>query len=212
MATVNESALKFLNALYEKTGGDQCSIVNSKEIADRLGFDAAKTRTVVSYLVGKRLIVDRQIMDAYPVVDITSHGIDEIERARAHPRNSTTYFPPAINIINVEVMHGGAIQQGTHNSTQNAHIAISPIDLAKLAAELQALREALIASAKSPEHYSAIGAVASAETAAAAGDAGGVGTALKSLGDKMRGWIVDVGKGIGTKLAVEVILKAVNSG
>lgn len=209
MATVSENALKFLNALYEETGGDQYSVVDSKEISGKISLTAAETRAAVAYLHGKGLLIDRRIMGAYPIVDITSYGIDEIERARANPTRQTNFFPPAVSIINVGVMHGSSIQQGTVNSTQNAQISISAADLPKLASELKTLREALVADAKTAEQYTAIGAIASAETAAASGDTHGVGAALKGIGAKMSGWIVEAGKRIGAGLAVKVILDTI---
>jgi hypothetical protein len=68
------------------------------------------------------------------------------------------------------------------NSIDNSANTISKqsLDFATLAAELAKLRKALLERAQSPEHYTAIGAIASAETKS--GDASKVKRALSALG------------------------------
>jgi hypothetical protein len=56
------------------------------------------------------------------------------------------------------------------------------INSTELAAELAKLRKVLLVRAQSPEHYTAIGAIASAETETKSGNTSNVKRALSALG------------------------------
>jgi hypothetical protein len=61
-----------------------------------------------------------------------------ITRARAEPEQATKYFPPVINILNIQTMTGSQIQQGTSGSTQTG--TFSPQDFKALAAFVEELK------------------------------------------------------------------------
>jgi hypothetical protein len=75
------------------------------------------------------------------------------------------------------------------------------IDLPTLAKDLAILRAELLKEAKEPEHYTAIGAVASAETAAQKGDGPKALEYLKAAGT----WTFDVATKVGVSVAAEAL-------
>ena len=99
----------------------------------------------------------------------------------------------------------GAVGPGSQaqhmNFNQIWNEAGSTLPLPSLAEELSKLREALLQSAKEPEQYSAIGAIASAETEAKKGDGP---KALKYL-SKAGKWTLDIAAKIGTTVAAAAI-------
>jgi hypothetical protein len=88
------------------------------------------------------------------------------------------------------------------HSTDNSSNAVvhHTYDLNQLTNELVQLRTALVDRAQTTEHYVAIGAVASAEAAAKAGEQSKVDQALSSLGAAGR-WVFDTAKEIGVQVA-----------
>jgi hypothetical protein len=77
-------------------------------------------------------------------------------------------------------------------------------DAARLAQELSTLREQLLGKASSPEHYAAIGAIASAEMATTEGKTGEASKAPAALGTGAK-WALGVAKDIGVPLAIQAI-------
>lgn len=106
-----------------------------------------------------------------------------------------------------------------HVTGENSRVNIDSIDnsmntvskitqnMDGLASEFAQLREAMLPKANSPEHYAAIGAVASAEIAAKSGDPSKVKQALSGLGAASK-WVVDVAKDIGVQIASETLKKS----
>jgi hypothetical protein len=92
------------------------------------------------------------------------------------------------------------------NSIDNSANTISnqSYDFTALAAELATLRQALLKRAQSPEHYTAIGAIASAETETKSGDVSKVKRALSALGTAGL-WALETSKEIGVSLAAELL-------
>lgn len=82
----------------------------------------------------------------------------------------------------------------------------STSDMPKLAAELQKLRSALLPLARDPEHYAAIGAIASAELSAKECQPSKVSLALSTLGSSAK-WVLGAARDIGAHLA-EAIIKS----
>ena len=94
-------------------------------------------------------------------------------------------------------------------STDNSINAVNtvknePCDFTALADELVRLRTALLEKAQSPEHYIAIGAVASAEKETESGDVSKVNRALSALGGAGR-WVLTTAKEIGVPLVIELL-------
>jgi hypothetical protein len=97
------------------------------------------------------------------------------------------------------------------NSIDNSTNTISNqlLDLTALATELAALRKALLDRAQSPEHYTAIGAIAAAETETKSGDASKVKRALSALGTAGL-WALETSKEIGVSLAAELLKEQIS--
>lgn len=98
------------------------------------------------------------------------------------------------------------------NSTDNSTniFGVDPSNISKLSEELSSLRNALIPLANQPEHYVAIGGIASAEIAAKEGKASNVNQALSALGSGAK-WVLDVAKSIGVPVATEALKSYVKS-
>lgn len=108
-----EDRFKFLHKLYEVSSGRTGLPINGEVIGSELGFDRTYSIDIYHYLNDEMLT---EPMGAGLRLSLTHHGLTTVEDALEMPNKATTYFPP-VNIININEMHGGAIQQGTHNST-----------------------------------------------------------------------------------------------
>lgn len=113
---------KFLNHLYKLTGGDEMKSYQQSEIGQDLGFDEQLTDLIGQYLKNEGLI---EYHAFGPMIGITHYGVNEIEDAISNPDQSSQYFPPVVNIINISHMEGSQIQQGTTQSTQTQSIDIN---------------------------------------------------------------------------------------
>jgi len=96
---------KYLNLLYEKSGGDKLNDQNMFGVGTELGFSEAETMAITQYLNGENLIEHTTIGGG---IAITHYGVKEVEGALSHPEESTHYFPP-VNIINIHHMEGSQI-------------------------------------------------------------------------------------------------------
>ena len=107
---------RFLKLLYEKTGADEHNWMSMWDIGQQLGFDKDETSRVTQYLAGEQLVKHWAIGGT---IGITHWGIIEMESALTNPNQPTTYFPPAVNIIQVHGdVVGSQIQQATQASQQ----------------------------------------------------------------------------------------------
>jgi hypothetical protein len=97
-----------------------------------------------------------------------------------------------------------------HDMTlQSASISLpADMNLAELAADLQALRNVMQGSAASPDEYLALAEVSLAEQAAANDDKTGVVAHLAKAGK----WALDTASEIGAKVLAEVITHAIGAG
>jgi hypothetical protein len=133
------------------------------------------------------------------------------EKEKAH---SMTFHVDAENFtIGVAGGTGGQanIASGDHAyvNIKSVDNSINPItyrsdEMPMLADELSKLRSALLLQARDPEHYAAIGALASAEIAAKEGKASSIANALSALGTGAR-WALGVAKDIGVPLATAAL-------
>jgi hypothetical protein len=99
-----------------------------------------------------------------------SNGIGPIPAnyaVKVHRSDAPT-APPQTVIANFHGANSRMNVNSTDNSSNN--VIYQTHDLNQLADELSRLREALLARAQSPEHYAAIGAIASAELEAKSGE------------------------------------------
>ena len=112
---------KFLNHLYELTGGNEMKQYKESEIGQELGFDKNLTDLIGQYLKNEGLI---EYHTFGPMIGITHYGVTEVEDALTNPDQPTQYFPPVVNIINVQHMEGSQIQQGTVSSSQRGTFTV----------------------------------------------------------------------------------------
>lgn len=99
MASIEEKRkqrFQFLHLVYERTNGNASTDVNKNDIGKELGWDTETTTSVTRYLKGEGLIKQFTIGGA---IYLTHEGVKEVELALEKPTESTTYFPPTINII-----------------------------------------------------------------------------------------------------------------
>lgn len=129
---------RYLNHLYGKTGGQRLKFLDMFDVGGDIGITRDETQAVVDYLVGEHLAEHRGIGG---IIGITHSGIVEVERALTEPESPTTYFPPVINVLNIQSVVGSQIQQGTHGSTQTQAITMNDAEAIK--ALLNALKERL---------------------------------------------------------------------
>jgi len=105
-----------LEKIYELSGGNTSKMVSIPQLEQETQIFHGEMSGALDYLAQKWLIDFRGGDVAY----ITSTGVDQIERARAHPERATDIFPPNVTYnINIHGDNRGPIQQGTHGSTQN---------------------------------------------------------------------------------------------
>jgi hypothetical protein len=129
---------RYLNLLYEKTGGDRTKFLDMWDLGGQLALDPVDTKTLVDYLFGENLA---EMIGLGGVISITHRGIVEVEGARTEPNASTRYFPPVINILNIESVVGSQIQQGTHGSVQTQTVTTN--EVAAIRVLLDGLKEKL---------------------------------------------------------------------
>jgi hypothetical protein len=133
-----EKRLRFMERLYDATGGSQLASVDPYELGDELGLSREETDRVIEYLQGEQLLAHAGLGR----VGITHLGVLEVERALSNPKQETEHFPPAINVIHVGQMHGSQIQQGTIHSKQRGQF-LSEADREPLRELLETLRAVL---------------------------------------------------------------------
>ncbi len=122
--------LKFMNALYEETDGDEEHMADPDKLATEMGLKVAEPFVfeedadlreyvkAVQFLEGEGLI-RRLIDEIISPVYITHKGVVEVERAQENPDQPTKYFPPAATVIYVgRDMIASPIQQAGAGSTQ----------------------------------------------------------------------------------------------
>lgn len=115
---IKQDRFSFLNKVYEECGGRQNYMINGWDIGKALYFDKEYSTDIYYYLKSEGLV---EPMGAGINLGITHYGVMEVERALSEPDKPTTHFLPfnQYNSINIEVMHGGIIQQATLDSTIN---------------------------------------------------------------------------------------------
>jgi len=130
---------------------------------------------------------------------IPSHYQAKFRRADAPSSRAST---PAIHVTGDHArIHVGSTDQST-NSIQYLGAAG---ESGELVAELRALRLELLARAgDAPENYSAIGAIATAESAASESDEAKAGGGLRTLG-KAAEWVLATAKDLGLPIATAYI-------
>ena len=132
---------RFLNALYGKTDGDEHAQVQMFDLGKELGLSTNVTERAVQYLVGEDLM-EHAAMGGY--VAITHYGVVQVEEALDAPSQSTQYFPPVINILNVEQMTGSHVQQAGEGARFSVSIATTDLaELRSLVADLHRVAKEL---------------------------------------------------------------------
>lgn len=129
------------------------------------------------------------------------HGIPAHYQARYRREGQKPAGSPGYNIH----VSGPNARVNIHSvdQSQNA-VRIDQQDLGELAGELEKLRTVLLQQASTAEHYSAIGNIAAAETAAKEGDKSKVEQALAALGNAGK-WVAGVAKDVGVPIAIAAL-------
>lgn len=120
-----KNRLKFLNALYEVTGGNEITGISAFDLGAELGFDRNTTMEVVDFLVREGLLKYFD-MGRKMNICITHPGVHQIEDAKSKPNRPTRFFPP-INILIAGKVENSQIQQGSPGATQIKDIAINEL-------------------------------------------------------------------------------------
>jgi hypothetical protein len=114
VAKLKEMRFRYLNRLYEVTGGDQMARADMHKIAKELGLSDQEKNLVTQYLSGEGLLEHATIGGG---IAITHYGVREIEAAHSEPESPTHYFPP-VNLISVHTMSNSQITQASPGSEQ----------------------------------------------------------------------------------------------
>jgi len=176
LAETQRKRFEFLNYVYTESEGAHDRFLSLSDVARALDMDYKEANRIAQYLVGENLIKVTWVMGdgRNSAVSITHWGVTQVETALGEPAKSTQYFPPAVNIINIQQMYGSQIQQGAQESTQTGTFSPSSMqdmidvigqvkdELAKISlseekrAEAEAEIQTLEAQAKSPHPKRAI--------------------------------------------------------
>jgi hypothetical protein len=110
-----EHRLRLLHALYEETEGDEHAFVKLWDLGREVGLSEDETTLAYQYLRGEGLLEARAMGG---VVSITHWGVKQVEAALESPSEQTQYFPPAINVIQIERAINSPIQQASAGASQ----------------------------------------------------------------------------------------------
>ena len=113
---IKEKRLLFLHSVYNLSNADENTDIQSYQLGQNLGFSDDFTSKVIRYLDKEGLIGFKE--DSGCVIGISHKGIIEVERALSKPEESTEYFPPAINIIQIGEMKDSQIIQSSPDALQ----------------------------------------------------------------------------------------------
>jgi hypothetical protein len=128
------SRIRFLAALYEKTGGSQLPLVNMYELGNELALGREVAEEIGHYLSCERLVD----LDIGGGMRLTHEGIVHVERASAESDRGTASPSVVNNIVNVRTMTGSSIQQsGSHSSLTATLDASEVIELRQFLGQLQ---------------------------------------------------------------------------
>lgn len=136
---------RLLNALYEKTGGNELARVAMHDLGAELGFSREQVELIVQYLVGEHLVKYATMGS----IAITHYGVTQVEHALSSPDEPTEYFPPVINILNVGSITDSQVQQAGHSSSLVA--TVSPTDAEELRKLVAIFREQLTQLGEQPQ-------------------------------------------------------------
>ena len=123
-----KNRFRFLHHLYKISDGNEMSFQKQYEIGENLNFCKEEVDSITRYLKEEGLI--KYIADP-DLIAITHYGVINVEEALTEPNKSTHYFPPAVNFIQIQNMHGSQIQQGTINSSQTMVTSVENINTLK---------------------------------------------------------------------------------
>jgi hypothetical protein len=174
---------------------DGVVIVPSKDIP--VGVGDLILRELPSKIVERLVVTDPGFTNSHGIIGHYRVKYRHESQKPAEPSgpNITIYGPNSrVNLNSID------------NSINNANDYASN-NLTVLGEEFARLREALLSQARSPEHYAAIGAVASAEISAKEGEPPKVTSALSRLGSAGK-WALGIAKDIGVEVAAEAITKS----
>lgn len=109
-----ELRFRYLQALYELTGGDESEYISDAEVIAKLDAEREEIEKAIKYLEKEKLI-------SYTTgrrVKFTHQGVREVEAKLVNPVQATAHFPQIVNILKVDQISNSEIQQGTVASAQ----------------------------------------------------------------------------------------------
>lgn len=112
---------RFLNHLYEVSGGNTDEIFDMDELGNKLGLGKDETDKIEKYLEENGLIASLELGGG---IGITHYGVVQVEKAISHPESHTQNCP-TINFIQIESMSNSQIQQATNSSIQTSTISFA---------------------------------------------------------------------------------------
>lgn len=139
IAEKQKQRFQFLKLVHDATGGSETQIVNMWDLGNELGWDKQTTDVTAQYLVGEGLIKFWTISGG---LGITHWGVRQIEDALANPQEQTEYFPPVINLIQIESMVNSQIQQAGPEAIQS-QITGDQFDIEAIGRFLGALKSSM---------------------------------------------------------------------
>ena len=145
------------------------------------------------------------IIHLHQNVTITQHGINNIKKTDKSPNfggqrdSEQKYFRDIVvgNNSHVNIY-------STDYSINTISVDNQSLDIVSLAEELERLRNELLLHAESAEHYSLIGQVASAESAAKTKNISDLKQILSKL-KPIAGWVLNIAKAIGVPIAIKAL-------
>ncbi len=206
MPLVQENALRLLKGLYDQAAGSLAEYIETAIVVQKLGMSHSEAIGAITYLFGKGLARDAQIIADIPWSCLTAAGVDAVEDAMRRPNQPSRFFPPMINILKIDTNYG-PIQQGNIGSSQSVNgLSVSPTELPRLSEEIAKLVAALRQEATSANQFNALGKLLEAQDAAKASDAAKAANALGALGPAAN-WVWQKAQAVGTSVLASALGK-----
>lgn len=131
--TPEQKRFRVLKTIYDLADGNPSEIIMYEDLEEKVEISGEKVDGILRYLEQRHLV---KMSENW--VEITSAGIDQVEKIKKNPEKPTDYFP-ANSYTNIFYGNVGGFQQG-QNNTQNISQNINP-DFTKAITDLLTLIE-----------------------------------------------------------------------
>jgi hypothetical protein len=127
-----------MNAIYDEAKGEEWNLIDSPDLASRLGEDNDEVRQAVKYLDAEGLVKAEWFLSGDATVSLDHRGIVEVERSRSTPSEPTEHLAP-YQSIQVHV-HGDLVnspmQIASPGASQNVMLSSDDLGQIRLLIEL----------------------------------------------------------------------------